>query len=263
MIAVNSILLLAILIGSSLVSHSPTRALAQDGRVMTAPAPPPGMENYVMVFLRRGPAFAAVSTPEGHWVHLKGLVEAGKRVAGGPLTDDGDIRGVSVFKVGSAEEAMKLAQADPAVEIGRMTAEAHPWWGPAAIGTNYAADARKYSSLIDMPMTTYYFGLVKAGPTRAAAGTPEAARLQAAHLSYVRRLSEARKICAAGPFLDGGALRGAVVFTVGSLAEAQALTADDPAVRAGHLTVEIHPWMVATGVMRTDWIAPSPDQVRQ
>ena len=140
-----------VLPGFFVVSHRPARVFAQGAGDAAVPAPPPGMERYVMVFLRRGPAFDSVSTPDGHWVHLKHLAETGQRVAGGPLTDDGDIRGVSVFRVGSADAALKLARADPAVQVGRMAAEAHDWWGPAAIGVNHAAEVRQYSSLTDIP----------------------------------------------------------------------------------------------------------------
>ena len=52
-----------------------------------------------------------------------------------------------------------------------------------------------------------------------------------------------------GPVLDGGDLRGVGVFRVGSLAEAQALSDADPAVQAGRLISEIHPWMIFKGIL--------------
>jgi uncharacterized protein YciI len=39
------------------------------------------------------------------------------------------------------------------------------------------------------------------------------------------------------------------VFRVGSLEEARALTATDPAVQAGRLAMDIHQWMVPEGVL--------------
>lgn len=42
--------------------------------------------------------------------------------------DDGDIRGISVHNVSSAEEALKLASEDPAVKYGRLIVEVHPWY---------------------------------------------------------------------------------------------------------------------------------------
>ena len=42
---------------------------------------------------------------------------------------------------------------------------------------------------------------------------------------------------------DDGDLRGIVILKVNSLEEAQALVNQDPAVKAGRLRVELHPWM--------------------
>lgn len=49
--------------------------------------------------------------------------------------------------------------------------------------------------------------------------------------------------------LDDGDLRGVGVFRVISRAEAQALSEADPAVRAGSLISEIHPWMIFKGIL--------------
>ena len=45
-----------------------------------------------------------------------------------------------------------------------------------------------------------------------------------------------------GPFLDDGDLRGLFVFDVQSVAEARALTETDPAIAAGRLKMDLHPW---------------------
>ena len=46
----------------------------------------------------------------------------------------------------------------------------------------------------------------------------------------------------AGPFADGKG--GAVVLEVANEAEAQALVADDPAVKSGVFVHEVHPWQL-------------------
>lgn len=46
----------------------------------------------------------------------------------GPIGDDSDIAGISVYNTATMEEAIKLAEADPAVKAGRLIVEAHPWW---------------------------------------------------------------------------------------------------------------------------------------
>ena len=44
--------------------------------------------------------------------------------------------------------------------------------------------------------------------------------------------------------------RGIVVYRVKDVAEAQALAADDPAVKAGRLVLEAYPWMTFKGILK-------------
>ena len=53
----------------------------------------------------------------------------------------------------------------------------------------------------------------------------------------------------AGPFGDNGVLRGIFVFRVDSLDEARQLSETDPAVQAGRLALDIHPWSVPEGIL--------------
>ena len=75
------------------------------------------------------------------------------------------------------------------------------------------------------------------------------AELQKAHMANIYRLAETKKLVVAGPFGDNGQLRGIFVFKVATLAEARALADTDPAVQAGRLALDIHPWLVPEGVL--------------
>jgi uncharacterized protein len=103
----------------------------------------------------------------------------------------------------------------------------------------------------DIPanMTVYYLRLLKKGPLWTAEETPELQRLQDAHIAYGRQLVEAGTLVLNGPLLDEVDLRGVGIFRVGSLAEAQTLSDTDPAVQAGRLVSEIHPWMVSKAIL--------------
>ena len=92
-------------------------------------------------------------------------------------------------------------------------------------------------------MTTYYVGFLSKGATWTPDDTPEIRKLQEEHMANIRRLGEEGKLLLAGPFTDDGDLRGLFVFRASSMEEARALCDTDPAVKAGRLKVELHPWL--------------------
>lgn len=96
-------------------------------------------------------------------------------------------------------------------------------------------------------MKQYFLCLLKAGPRRDQQGA-EAERIQRAHLAHLTQLAEDRKICMAGPMgEDGGDILGILIFNTPTLEEAYQLAHADPAVQAGRLVPEIHPWWAAIG----------------
>jgi len=68
------------------------------------------------------------------------------------------------------------------------------------------------------------------------------ADLSRGHMANIRRMAENGDLVLAGPFLDGGKLRGIYIFDVKTIEEAEALTNTDPAVEAGVFKFEMHPW---------------------
>ncbi len=90
-------------------------------------------------------------------------------------------------------------------------------------------------------MKHYVMAFLKSGPNQEM-DSAQAAQLQRAHLDNIFRMADEGKLALAGPFLDGGELRGVYVFNVATIEEAKALTETDPAVKAGILVMELHPW---------------------
>jgi len=68
-----------------------------------------------------------------HLANINRLAEMKKLVAAGPFGDDGELRGLFVFRVGSMKEAEDLAKTDPMIKIDRLRLELHPWNVPDGV----------------------------------------------------------------------------------------------------------------------------------
>ncbi len=114
--------------------------------------------------------------------------------------------------------------------------------------TEITASNAKFDSVLaqrleatEYGMHRYVMAFLKKGPNRDQDSTT-AANLQKAHMDNIISMAESGKLVLAGPFLDTGEVRGIYIFNVTTVEEAQALTASDPAIQAGRLTMELHPW---------------------
>lgn len=90
-------------------------------------------------------------------------------------------------------------------------------------------------------MKKYFMVFLSAGPNRAQDSTI-AAKIQKGHLTNITRLFNEKKMIMAGPFLDDGIYKGIFLFDVATEEEVKQLLQTDPAVKAGRLDYEIHPW---------------------
>jgi uncharacterized protein YciI len=90
-------------------------------------------------------------------------------------------------------------------------------------------------------MKQYFMVFLKTGLNRSQ-DSITTAKIQEGHLNNISRLFEERKLILAGPFLDEGTYKGIFILDVPTLEEAMRLLQTDPAVKAGRLDYEIHPW---------------------
>jgi uncharacterized protein len=93
----------------------------------------------------------------------------------------------------------------------------------------------------DWKMKSYYMVILKIGPDRNQDST-ETSRIQAAHLANMGKMYDDKKLILAGPFLDDSQLAGILILNVPTVEEADKLASLDPAVLAGRLIYEVHPW---------------------
>lgn len=97
-------------------------------------------------------------------------------------------------------------------------------------------------------MSQYFVGLIYRGEKWTPEVNAETMRIQKAHLANIGKLAETGLLVLAGPFGDDGKLRGLFIFDVKTMEEARKLADSDPAVQAGRLRVELHPWWGTTAL---------------
>lgn len=93
----------------------------------------------------------------------------------------------------------------------------------------------------DYGMSQYVMAFLKSGPNRSQ-DSLSLIEIQAGHMANIQRLQKMGKLVLAGPFLDDGDIRGIFIFAVESVEEVKELIATDPAIKAGRLVMELHPW---------------------
>lgn len=98
-------------------------------------------------------------------------------------------------------------------------------------------------------MKQYVMAFLKKGPNQDH-DSATAVELQRAHMDNIIRMANEEYLILAGPFMDSGELRGIYIFNVRTVEEAKALTETDPAIEAGRLTMELHPWYGSAALMQ-------------
>ncbi len=93
----------------------------------------------------------------------------------------------------------------------------------------------------DYGMRKYVMCFLKTGPNKSLS-SDSSKKIQAAHLNNIKHLAAQGKLVVAGPFMDKTEFEGIFIFNVATVEEAQTLVNTDPAVKAGVLIMELHPW---------------------
>ncbi len=95
-------------------------------------------------------------------------------------------------------------------------------------------------------MKKYFMAFLNKGPNRDHS-PEEAATIQQGHMDHMNKMADNNQISIAGPFGDEGDTRGIIIFNVPTLAQVEELVSQDPAVKAGRLTLVVRPWWAAKG----------------
>src|SRR5258705_12533676 len=104
--------------------------------VMKKPSTPVKFTTAYLALLTRGAKWTPEKTPateelqKAHIANIVRLADMKKLVVAGPFGDNGQLRGIFIFKVASMEEARALSETDPAVQAGRLAISVTSLQGP-------------------------------------------------------------------------------------------------------------------------------------
>lgn len=99
-------------------------------------------------------------------------------------------------------------------------------------------------------MKQYWFVMLTKGKDRdKITDTAVINKLQEGHMANMQVMADLGKLIVAGPFGDDGYWRGIFIFDAASKEEVEKLLEKDPAIKAGRMDYEIHPWWTAKGTV--------------
>src|SRR5436190_4589653 len=185
---------------------------------------PVEMTTYQMVLLKKGSTLppadpdAQKKMQDEHLSRLADLNRKRVNLLYGPVLAEGDIAGIAVLDVKTADEAKDAFADDPFVKAGVMVPEVHPWYGPK----NWFHVPPSYDVMQPSTLEPLVLGFLKRGPNTSQ-DKAAADEIQKGHLAYMESLHAQGKLPVAGPFGDDWAARGIVIYRVPDVAAARAL----------------------------------------
>ena len=97
---------------------------------------------------------------------------------------------------------------------------------------------------LEHQIAQYWFVMLISGDKRTQ-DSATTAKIQEGHMANINKLYQEGKLKVAGPFGDEGIWKGIFIFDCAIKEEVEKLLSADPAIAAGRLSYEIHPWWTA------------------
>jgi hypothetical protein len=105
----------------------------------------------------------------------------------------------------------------------------------------YAQHESKPNTVNGIPLRDYFFVMLTDGPNNKPDSATES-KLISGHISNLFRLKKMGKLILSGAFTDQGKWFGLFFFDCKTVDEVEGYLKTDPAIAAGRLNYEIHPW---------------------
>jgi len=184
---------------------------------------------------------ASEKVQEDHMANIRKLYAEQKLVMAGPFLDRSTLRGIFVFKATSLAQAQEWANSDPAVRAGRLAPEV---FGPWQVDPGLIHHSEKTEDLEQYTLVSLKKG-EKWDPA-----SPAFSETVKRHHAFVKAMFDSGNLAIAGivPPDSSGELRGVAIYRKRP-DETSKLIQADPAVAAGIIKNEMHPWATGAGVL--------------
>ncbi len=101
----------------------------------------------------------------------------------------------------------------------------------------------------EFEMTTYWFALLKKGPSYGQGTREELMEMQAAHLSNFEKLHREGKLLFPAPLASNGEIRGIAVFDVKTKGDVMKCFESDPFITKKQMVIEAYQWYTGKGMI--------------
>lgn len=219
----------------------------------------PELRTYQLVLVRPNPDFTEPDSAHDRLashrmdrlktagnLYLDNLVKDEMAVIAGPLPENPDIQQIAILDRDSIKDAEFVFQQSPAVTTGRLKLEYYNWTAPDGV--------------LRRPRDPYSSRIAKIGLLYRADRAPQypsekLEQIEAEHQAHLKRMEELGGLVISGVVEKGNDLHGVLIFRARTADRIEELAAQDPAIKAGRLRLELHDWEVAAGSWPR-WIEP-------
>ena len=179
-----------------------------------------------------------------HLVYLKKLKDSNNLILAGTTLNE--FCEIIIIKCDDRKQAEEIVENDPYTKKNIFPVSLYDFRASLVLNEPVAeVDTEKGFDInvIYETITNHYFGTVTPRPTFINDATEEENNIMGIHFQYLKERYEKKKLFLAGPILAEGTF-GVSVFVAESLDEANQFLRQDPAVMAGIMKSEVHPFRI-------------------
>jgi len=210
---------------------------------MLAPQMPAGMASYTLILFQPTGKYVSLKSKAGKEMAEQQMANLNRLAADKNLLfsaslDSREFRGIAILKNSNPAEAVAEFENDPFVKAKIFKLVATKWW---------ASDTAFKPVTAPIEYVDATFGILWSGKNVPKISAEESAKVQAGHMANIVRMADIGFLKVAGPFENGGKMRGVFMFPSTDQDRIRREASKDPAVSGGRLELKLYKMKMASG----------------